>query len=107
MMSHTCLTPPTGVPVEVITHCAWLLGPPLGTCNELPAGHVVPPGVGKDGEGAAPAVAEMPAADRARSMTDAVTITPFRTPCRNLCGLRTSPPQYVVRSERAVRSEQR
>ena len=41
MISHTCLIPPTGVPVDVITHCAWELDPPAGSCKMLPAGHVV------------------------------------------------------------------
>src|SRR5580698_8939267 len=105
MISHTCFTPPTGVPVEVITHCAWLVGPLLGTSSELPAGHAVPPGPGNDGAGgAAVAVLAMPAPERASSPTDAVTITPLRTRCRrNLCRMRT---RSSSRRAETLRSEQ-
>src|SRR5580704_13692385 len=41
MISHTCLIAPTGVPVDVMTHCACELDPPAGICSEAPAGHVV------------------------------------------------------------------
>jgi hypothetical protein len=41
MINHTCLIPPTGVPVDVMTHCAEALDPPAGICNEAPSGQVV------------------------------------------------------------------
>src|ERR1700723_3439641 len=41
MMSHTCLIAPTGVPVEVITHCVSKGEPPLGDSRLLPAGQLV------------------------------------------------------------------
>jgi hypothetical protein len=41
MMSHTCLIPPTGVPVDVITHWAWDVGAPLWTCRLLPTGQLL------------------------------------------------------------------
>src|SRR5580692_5558603 len=41
MMSHTCLIPPTGVPVDVMTHCTSLGEPPRATCNVDPTGHDV------------------------------------------------------------------
>ncbi len=92
MMSHTCLTAPTGVPVEVITHCAWLLAPPAGSCNELPAGHDV--GVAADADGMDATEVEMLAPDRAISPMAADAIVPVRTRCcRNLFEIRTSPPQ--------------
>ena len=40
MISQTCLTAPTGVPVAAITH--WAGPPPLvGAASVLPAGHVL------------------------------------------------------------------
>jgi hypothetical protein len=41
MMSHTCLIAPTGVPVEVMTHCVSKGEPPLGDSRLLPAGQLV------------------------------------------------------------------
>ena len=41
MINHTCLIPPTGVPVEEMTHCASDSDPPRGTCRVLPNGQVV------------------------------------------------------------------
>ena len=41
MINHTCLTPPTGVPVDVMTHCACELVPPVGCFKTLPTGQVV------------------------------------------------------------------
>ena len=38
MISHTCFTPPTGVPVEVMTQVSWKGDPPLGVWRLLPAG---------------------------------------------------------------------
>src|ERR1700722_4052631 len=93
MISHTCLTPPTGVPVEVITHCAWLLEPPLGTCSELPAGQVDAPGAATDDGGAATAPVEIPAPARVNTPMAAMAIAPLRTPCcLRLREIRTSHP---------------
>ena len=47
MISYTCLIAPTGVPVEVITHCTPPEEPPCEVCKLLPAGQVV--GVADDG----------------------------------------------------------
>ena len=41
MISHTCLTAPTGVPVDVMTHWASERGPPRETCRLLPIGQLV------------------------------------------------------------------
>jgi hypothetical protein len=41
MISHTCLIPPTGVPVEVMTHWTSLGDPPRATCSVLPTGQDV------------------------------------------------------------------
>jgi hypothetical protein len=76
----------------VITHCAWLLEPPAGSCNELPAGHEV--GTAADADDMDATEVEMLAPVRAISPMAADTIVPVRTPCcRNLFEIRTSPPQ--------------
>src|ERR1700742_438906 len=101
MISQTCLTPPTGVPVEVMTHWAWLVGPPLGADSVLPAGHDVVPYPAGVGAGDAPTALEMLAPDRASRPTAADNITPVRTrSSRGLLELRTSPPHDASRSTR-------
>lgn len=37
MINQTCFIPPTGVPVDAITHSAW--PPPVGASKVLPRGH--------------------------------------------------------------------
>ena len=93
MISQTCLIPPTGVPVEVMTHCAWLLEPPLGNCNEAPAGQVVEPAAAT-AEGAPTNADDTLATESAMSPRDAESIAPFRTRCRLIFfEIRTNPPQ--------------
>ena len=41
MISHTCLTAPTGVPVDVMSHWKSEPEPSRETCKLLPVGHVV------------------------------------------------------------------
>jgi hypothetical protein len=41
MISHTCLIAPTGVPVDVMTHCVAKGEPPFGDSRLLPAGQLV------------------------------------------------------------------
>src|SRR5580692_8074995 len=75
MMSHTCLIPPTGVPVEVITHCSLPGEPLVATFRVLPAGQVV--GVAE--EGVAPTnTVEIPTPETVAIMT-ATSATTART----------------------------
>ena len=41
MISHTCLTAPTGVPVDVMTHWTSFAEAPCATCSVLPTGQDV------------------------------------------------------------------
>src|SRR5580698_4926726 len=92
MISHTCLIPPTGVPVEVITHWAWLLVPPWGTCRELPAGQEVLGGAADDA-GVPTNAFVMPTPEKsATAPTAAANVVPKRTRRRIIPGFRTSPP---------------
>jgi hypothetical protein len=102
------LTPPTGVPVDVITHCAWLLELVVGACNVLPAGHVDAAAAETDGEGGgeAMAVVEMLVPVSARTPTAAVTIVPFRTLCcHSFFGIRTSSPHFASKDEQGLQEE--
>ena len=80
MINQTCLTAPTGVPVDVITHCACELDPPFGSCSELPAGQVVETAADDAGESAI--AVETVAPESAISPTAAESNVPVRTRCR-------------------------
>ena len=80
MINQTCLTAPTGVPVDVITHCACELEPPFGSCSELPAGQVVE--TAADADGVFTIAVDTLAPDSAMSPTAPESIAPVRTRCR-------------------------
>src|SRR5580692_7822740 len=101
MISHTCLIAPTGVPVEVMTHCAWLLDPPWGTCNELPAGQVVLGGEADDAVVPTTAV-ERPTPESAMVAIAAAAIAAERMGRRLVIEILTNPPSQMTPQVRAT-----
>ena len=88
MISHTCFTPPTGVPVDLMTHCA--APPPIGACRDDPAGQLVLGSLADAAEFATPF--EKLTADSESAANVAVSTAPVRALRRRIFGIRTRPP---------------
>jgi hypothetical protein len=82
--------PPTGVPVDVITHCAFV-GPPDATCAELPAGQLML-GVLADDAGVPTSTLERLTPESDSAPTAVATTAPVRKR-RLIAEIRTSPPK--------------
>jgi hypothetical protein len=101
MISQTCLIAPTGVPVDVMTHCAWPFDPPWGTCNELPAGQLVLGGAADDA--VVPTIAvETPTPESAIVAIAAAAIAVDRIGRRFVIEIRTQPPSHETPQVRAT-----